>query len=148
MLLVILIQVEVEVTIQVEEEEEVEVVVVLVLVAVKVVAVIAVALVAAVAAIAAVAAVAAVAVVAVVAAVVIGVGVEVEAVYSPVCSRCCRKKALLQIIVGTCWNLGVSVLVRPLSVMMVSWRQAKFNAALYYFQMLIILSDTHIYIYV
>ena len=143
MLLVILIQVEVEVTIQVEEE--VEVVVVLVLVAVKVVAVIAVALVAAVAAIAAVAAVAAVAVVA---AVVIGVGVEVEAVYSPVCSRCCRKKALLQIIVGTCWNLGVSVLVRPLSVMMVSWRQAKFNAALYYFQMLIILSDTHIYIYI
>ena len=48
---------------------------------------------------------------------------------------------------GTCWNLGVSVLGRPLSVVKVSWRKAKFKAALYYFQMLIILSDTHIYIY-
>ena len=71
-------------------------------------------------------------------------------VYSLVCSRCCRKKhpTLLQIIiVGTCWNLGVSVLGRPLSVVKVSWRQAKFKAALYcwHFQMLRILSDTHVY---
>ena len=33
------------------------------------------------------------------------------------------------------------------SVAVVSWRQAKFKAALYYFSMLIISSDTHIYIY-
>ena len=33
---------------------------------------------------------------------------------------------------------------RPLSVVKVSWRQAKYKAALYYFQMLIILSDAHI----
>ena len=36
------------------------------------------------------------------------------------------------------------MLCRPLSVVKVSWRQAEFKAALYYFKLLIILSGTHI----
>ena len=74
---------------------------------------------------------------------------EVKLFKAFLCSRCCRNKHPITPYCRLSWELdgiyvGVSVLCRPLSVVKVSWRQAEFKAALYYFKLPIILSGTHI----
>ena len=60
------------------------------------------------------------------------------AVYSPLCSRCCRKKAAYSRLL---WNVlesrGIGAGSSPIGC------EGFMKAALYYFQMLIILSGTH-----
>ena len=47
------------------------------------------------------------------------------ALYSPACSCCCRNKRPTPDYCGSVWNLGVSVLGRPLSVVTVLLKASK-----------------------
>ena len=66
------------------------------------------------------------------------------AVYTPVCSRCCSNKHPTA---DSCRNMlesrGIGAGSSPIGCEKVSWRQEKFKAAPFCFQMLIILLDTH-----